>query len=583
MATRPATRPTPIPAPAPPVISTRALLAEAVQLLERFDRPDLAAELAGRILVAEPDNAAALLVAGLSAHMLGDPDTAAVRFEAAIEVMPSDPTPRRLRANLLSERGHATDAAEELQSARELFPTDPDIAAALGAAYVECGQVELALDAYRAAATLDPAATGPRKSLVLLDMASGALAEATTTYRELLALDGQDPASHLVQAGRFTTVADWCAAHIDAGAHYRTVLPPCPDVIYPPAYVGEPRPDPIPLTRPETYVAQIPEATVVGGESFVLAPDGAIVWDIAVTPDSARFDLAERVTRYAQGGVALIDATSATSPRIEAAIDLAGVSSFNYFHWLVEFLARFANLEAAPELDTAQLPLLVDRAVTAVPQLMAALAAIAGPDRSIIALDPGTAYRVGRLVLPSQLSWMPNNLRDGEDLEIADFYVSAAAIDFLRGRLAPGGTKAAGPGHRRVYLLKSVGSRRLLNGAELEAVLPEFGVEVVHPERLDFEEQIRLFADAKLVIAESGAALTNLLFCPPRARVVVLVAERWNAGPYSQIAGVLGQEMVFVTGMLRERHYKTYQSGFSIDPADLRRALAVVAPPEARP
>jgi capsular polysaccharide biosynthesis protein/Flp pilus assembly protein TadD len=574
-------RPAAAPAPATPAPTIGALLSEAMSLLERFDRADLAKAVTGRILAVDPDNAAALIVGGLCDNKLGNFEAAQAAFEAAIALVPGDPTPRRLTANLLTELGRATEAVAELEAARTLFPADADIAGALGAAYVECGQPELAAAAYRAAAEADPAATGPRKSLVLLDMATGAFDEAIGSYRELLALDGQDPAAHLVHAGRFVGVADWCAG---AGAQYRIVAPAGPDLIYPPAYAGEERPAPLPVIRPETYVAVIPDATVVGGESFVLASDGQILWDIAVRPDARRFDLAERVTRYAQGGVALIDAAAGSAEPIEAAIALSGVSSFNYFHWLMEFLARFANLEAAAsDIDLTGLPLLVDRAVTAVPQLMAALVAVAGPDRAIITIEAGTARRVNRLILPSQLSWMPNNLRDGEDLALTDYYVSAAAIRFLRSRLAAHRVGLDGPGHRRIFLAKPTGpgtNNRLLNGPELEAGLAELGIESVRPELLGLEQQIQLFAGAELVVAESGAALTNLLFCPAGARVVVLVAERWNAAWYSQLGGVLSLDMSFVTGTVVGQHPKMYQSGFTIDRRDLRRALDWIAEPE---
>jgi capsular polysaccharide biosynthesis protein/Flp pilus assembly protein TadD len=549
----------------------QALLAESIRLLDRLDRPDLALDAVRPILAQYPGNAAALVVAGLCANRLGDMEAAASFFERATELMPADPTPRRLKANLLTQSGRAAEAVAELQAAVALFPADADSRAALGAAYLEADQPDLAAAAYRAAAELDPADTGSRKNLILLDMAAGQLDEAAASYRALLDIDGQDSAGHLVATGRFVSVADWCA---DADAPYTVVAQACPDAIYPPAYAGEARPEPVAVTRPETYVAQISDATVVGGESFVIAPDGQFVWDIAVRPDSWRFDLTERVTRYADGGVALIDAVAASEEPIEAAIDLAGVSSFNYYHWLVEFVSRMANIEAVEsELHLAGMPLLVDRAVTDVPQLMAALRTLVGSEREVIALEAGVARRVRRLILPSQLSWMPNNLRDGEELAMTDYYVSAEAIRYLRRRLAPASVSLGRPGHRRIFLARA-GGKRHLNGADLGPVLTEFGIESVRPESLSFEEQIRLFADAELVVAETGAALTNLLFCPPGAGVVVMVGARsWNAAWYSQFAGVLGQTMCFVTGTPASAHVKVYQSGFTIDPEDLRAAL----------
>lgn len=73
---------------------------------------------------------------------------------------------------------------------------------------------------------------------------------------------------------------------------------------------------------------------------------------------------------------------------------------------------------------------------------------------------------------------------------------------------------------RRVYLSRRGDNKRLMvNEAELEAELTARGFEVVHPETLSVAQQIALFRDADIIVAPTGAALANTLFCKPSARI----------------------------------------------------------------
>lgn len=89
-----------------------------------------------------------------------------------------------------------------------------------------------------------------------------------------------------------------------------------------------------------------------------------------------------------------------------------------------------------------------------------------------------------------------------------------------------GGTPA-----RKLYLSRSGTQRRRIdNEAALEAALARAGFETVRPETLSVREQVQLFSQASHVVGSSGAALTNVMFCAPGARVVVLQNRHLVAG-----------------------------------------------------
>ncbi len=84
-----------------------------------------------------------------------------------------------------------------------------------------------------------------------------------------------------------------------------------------------------------------------------------------------------------------------------------------------------------------------------------------------------------------------------------------------------------------VYLARGLYTKRLLLGeAALLARLRARGVRIVQPHRMSVAAQRDLMARTHLLIAPSGAALANMVFLPPGARVIELrpetIAEPWS-------------------------------------------------------
>jgi hypothetical protein len=72
--------------------------------------------------------------------------------------------------------------------------------------------------------------------------------------------------------------------------------------------------------------------------------------------------------------------------------------------------------------------------------------------------------------------------------------------------------------------------RSIPNAGELVAALSKLGaVASVSLEGLPLIEQVRLFSSARLIVAQHGAALANLVFCRPGTRVLkIFPADSWN-------------------------------------------------------
>lgn len=75
---------------------------------------------------------------------------------------------------------------------------------------------------------------------------------------------------------------------------------------------------------------------------------------------------------------------------------------------------------------------------------------------------------------------------------------------------ALGGSDDSG---ERLYISRRVAAkRRIVNEDDLIPVLKKFGFEIVCAEELSFEKQVKLFSQARYLVSNHGAGLTNMLF-----------------------------------------------------------------------
>lgn len=86
---------------------------------------------------------------------------------------------------------------------------------------------------------------------------------------------------------------------------------------------------------------------------------------------------------------------------------------------------------------------------------------------------------------------------------------------------------------KRVFLIRGTGkSRPLKNVMQLQSALESRGFVTVNPGSLSIENQIHLFENAEVMVAEGGAALTNLIFASKMKRLIHI-----EANPHPQVAG----------------------------------------------
>ena len=146
------------------------------------------------------------------------------------------------------------------------------------------------------------------------------------------------------------------------------------------------------------------------------------------------------------------------------------------------------------------------------------------PESSLIdSRDRETGYHAECVVLGNNQDW---------------YFPSPYDIALLRNRFAL--SEKVKP-YRKLYLSRS-GRRKVKNEAEVREVLKEFGFEILEDISRTVEEQIRLFAEAEVVVGPHGAGFTNLLWCQPGTKVMEFFYGGYTPPFFYYICQLLGLE-----------------------------------------
>ena len=153
-----------------------------------------------------------------------------------------------------------------------------------------------------------------------------------------------------------------------------------------------------------------------------------------------------------------------------------------------------------------------------------------------------------------------DNVMARDDLRVlADLYVKHYGV-----------AVEGGAGARRIYVSRqSAQLRRPKNEAALSDMLKGLGFEAHDPGRLPFREQVALFSSAGVIVAPHGAALANLMFCRPGARVLEFFPRNYSNPCYAMMCRAMGLEYRYLFG----GRGNAPKLGFVMDPDKLRAAV----------
>lgn len=90
-------------------------------------------------------------------------------------------------------------------------------------------------------------------------------------------------------------------------------------------------------------------------------------------------------------------------------------------------------------------------------------------------------------------------------------------------------------------------NRRTYNEVEISNELIKLDIKTIYIEEYSFYEQMKLFSNADLIVAPSGAFLTNIIFCKEKTKIVSWLPEKFKKfSVYSTLAYIFEVQMHFV-------------------------------------
>ncbi|MBV9389423.1 MAG: glycosyltransferase family 61 protein [Chroococcidiopsidaceae cyanobacterium CP_BM_ER_R8_30] len=192
----------------------------------------------------------------------------------------------------------------------------------------------------------------------------------------------------------------------------------------------------------------------------------------------------------------------------------------NYYHWLIEIMPRIQLIEN--DSRYANLPWLLPKDS---PRFVKMIIDTAGYSDHVCYLEQGV-YRFERLIIPTVMSVGSGPNHPNE-------------LNWLRKKFIPNTPPQA---TRRLFISRRDTPQRFItNESEALQRLVPLGFELVCPGSLDFANQVKIFAEAQIVVGPHGAGLSNVVFAPANTGLVEVFARNqldnfYNCKFFSQIA-----------------------------------------------
>jgi len=356
----------------------------------------------------------------------------------------------------------------------------------------------------------------------------------------------------------FTTVDEVVNKH---GA--TELLPACtyttPEI---PIY-GEPCANPLvtqshTLTHPAIYTAEVSNYKMIGGCAFPIVDDKCVKPQLFNANEWETWEQTNRACLIRENIIAYRGFVSnITQDENETYINLIGNGSFNYAHWMTEFLPQLVLLKSSglalnkfkylisvhtfeSMIDTLNLLGIDNNQLIKVPDLsfnQIKKCTWISPVANVVFQRPD-ALRGGQdaVAFPSHAIFHPDVLR-----ATSDYYLNKLNIDK---------TSEA----ELIYIARTPGrkanQRIVLNEQYIQDELVKLGFVIIDPSKLSFQEQVKKFSNAKCIVSPSGAALINMLWAPPGAKIIVMMNDSKvvNYWYFSTIASCLGHKLSYVLG-----------------------------------
>jgi capsular polysaccharide biosynthesis protein len=213
---------------------------------------------------------------------------------------------------------------------------------------------------------------------------------------------------------------------------------------------------------------------------------------------------------------------------------LSSLAGHVYYHWMFDILPRLELLRRSG-IKFKEIDWFVVNSLSK-PYQQETLNLMGIAQDKIIESDRHSHIQASELIVPSfpgYLDWVPEG-----------------TIKFLRETFLPQiNSNQNNQNHSKIYVSRArAKNRRLVNEIEVSQLLTKLGFVTVFLEEMSFLEQVKTFANAKMIVSPHGSGLTNLVFCSPHTQVVELFSPNYIRTDYWMISQQLDLQHYYIVG-----------------------------------
>jgi hypothetical protein len=236
---------------------------------------------------------------------------------------------------------------------------------------------------------------------------------------------------------------------------------------------------------------------------------------------------------------------------------------------LTEVLPRIAVFCEVPEYD--EIPIVVNDDLH--PNILHSLYLIVGEKRKVIALPIGRSLKLKKLIQVSVMGYVPFDRRNRKLSNHGHGVFNPLGLKKMREKLIKkSNNKISSTQIEKIYLQRKSTQRNVENIKEIEDLIEKNGYLFMDSGALNFVDQLNLLRNANKIIAATGAALCNSVFCNENSEVIVLMGKHDDMiyRYWANMLQPLGLNVIYVLGEQSKASGRCIHDDFKVDAECLR-------------
>lgn len=265
----------------------------------------------------------------------------------------------------------------------------------------------------------------------------------------------------------------------------------------------------------QPFVAELSNIELIGPDAIAVASSGEYILEESLGSIGLLIRSLVETTRT---GSLPRRRWDGRDPDIEAAVSLVGPWCRGYYHWFSDYMLRLEGVEHFVEQTGREPTLIVPPDPPSWMQASLELAGFGGFEQVPL---PAGRTTIGSLIIPS--------LRRETEFTSPPqgFTFSPRAYRWLADRVRSN-LETEGRSVNVFISRAGAAERHVVNQTAIMEALDDRGFRAYRLEEMRFQDQVKLFANAKTIIGPTGAGLTNMIYAQD-ANVVTLFGSLVNA------------------------------------------------------